>query len=98
MATGKVIGVNRQGRTTTGITRISVDVPSEQVTTLSVDDVIEIRKTLSDEELGQKLRMIFTPTEKEDSSAFRNSVLELAENIENSYGWPVLADLLRDLT
>jgi len=56
-----------------------------------VGDRVELRVLLPDEEVGRRLREMLTV------DVDKRSVRDLATNIEDSDGWPILADLIRDV-
>lgn len=71
--------------------------PSEIVVKLdgtrrpSEGDIVEIRVVLTDEQIGKRLRSMLDTNDKD-------SLRQLANDVEDHVGWPVLADLIRDVT
>lgn len=59
-----------------------------------VGDTVELRVVLTDEEIGRRLRgMLLGGRPKPDKRGIR----DLADEIEGQSGWPVLAELIREI-
>lgn len=68
---------------------ITVEVPAD--VHIREDDKVEIRVIMTDEELGAAFRALFD----RDSEITDESLRNLCDDVENSAGWPALADLIR---
>lgn len=88
METGKVV---RSGSQTALKRTVTVEV--DPGSRLQQGDTVEIRKVLTDEQVGAKLREILRLGDGIDKRNLR----DMANEVEENLGWPVLADLIRDV-
>lgn len=82
---GRVTG-HGPGRSESVVVQIEGELPK-------IGSTMELRVVLTDEELGRRFRTMFLKHPKPE----RSGVLELCDTIENDAGWPVLADLIREV-
>lgn len=57
----------------------------------TVGTPVELRVLLTDEEIGRRLREMLT------LKVDKRSVRDMATDVENDVGWPILADLIREV-
>ena len=90
--TGKVVG-SASGNPPT----ITIDLDGDRRP--RVDTTVEVALVLTDEEIGRRLRNMLTmPTSRGfGKEGLARLVRELADSVQDEAGWPILADLIREV-
>jgi hypothetical protein len=87
--TGKVARVDIQHRAPKSRT-VTIEVAQDRLP--PVGATVELRVELTDEEIGKRLRSMLTKPE-----IIGLAIEDLAREVDETAGWPILADLIRDV-
>jgi hypothetical protein len=93
---GRVVGQNPDVPSSRPKTQITIELDDHQRIP-RMSSTVEVRTVLTDEEIGRRLRRMLTESEGATGPDLKLAVRNLAEEVEDSCGWSILADLIREV-